>query len=60
MGEKKPFSDKRWNDDTIPKVVGHVTLTKEEREAAEKRMDGYVKLHEEARKKYLEEQAKKE
>jgi len=60
MSEKKPFSDKRWNDDSIPKVVGHRPLTDKERDEAEKSMDEFIARLEEARKKYLEEQAKTE
>ena len=35
MSDKKLFSDPRWNDASLPKVVGHRELTPEEKKQAE-------------------------
>lgn len=34
MSEKKPFSDPRWNDTSLPKVIGHMELTEEQKKSA--------------------------
>ena len=39
MLEKPPFSDPRWNDTSLPKVIGHEEVTKEENERAEKLLE---------------------
>jgi len=35
MDEKKLFSDERWNDTSLPKVIGHRELTSEDKKRAE-------------------------
>jgi len=43
MDEKKLFTDRRWNDDQLPVVVGRRVLTKEERKEAKEKLRKAIK-----------------
>lgn len=46
--EKKLYSDPRWNDKQLPKVIGHIEFTEEEQKKKEQfykeylRQEGYI------------------
>ena len=43
MPDKKPFSDSRWNDASMPKVIGHVELTPKDKKEAREKLSGLIK-----------------
>ena len=42
MDNEKLFSDQRWNDKSLPKVIGHRELTEKEKKEAREILDKYI------------------
>ncbi len=53
MKEKKLYSDRRWTDPPKAFVIGHEELTEEEKKEAEEAMKKFIKKHEQALNKKL-------